>query len=925
MCCGQNVDRTCGCWFTEDGDTIVPYIVMPKAVAKEIKQTKFESMDDLEIRLQQPDVIQTGTAFLNKRKYEQMDKQIRSLWANMVPKIASYMMQKTGVDKLQQLIRELHHLILEYNGPQQCVSSSLTEMADLFVLEDLLQADEAAPKAVYKAPAPIVKRPKVVTAPPKPTPRPTLSPPQITALKTDQLQKLASTWQPFDIDAIIDYNTQWLQLQSHVDQLRALKKSPDLYAAEMQAFETPAQIIMEINRQVSKNKSLDDLISRLRSRELIPFSITIQDRINAEKAKRAEPWIQEEREIPGLVGTLKTLLTVSNDKATSTQALADLFNKYILPLLENARSDEQTMLLAYLMGIYKSDRLVAPAWQDDVWNNQMRRKSYREAMWKFMRYLLTKDATTYEEAWVAIENAKLNLLPLRGFDKKGNDGEEVPVAKQNKSVDAGEITDAANFQWASAGGGSCAFDALFNGLFKMPNTWLQKQIFAAENVVPFNNQKCPSDKFHTSVVADILFLQGKEIARQECQSRKVYYECIGIPVETDDPQYIMSRLLAFYNLQNRAYVFSIGDYKLSTVPGKQLQVLQPNISIPQNEQYEMFLFEVEEPLAPLQQRASVNFTIPNEIVINNTPASSMHLMTCFVTTGGHWLAYVRDINTKIWWKFDAIANPPYVKYDENTPAAVLGSANFEKPAAYLYVRKQVIKASRSDEKAAASIFLRKLTQLPRLHQQQKEFDLDMIKSKRNLVSAEEYDAAYNAVNGEDLKNWWDLIIEDGYNVKDLDLKKLTRQDVFGTMPPGIIRQFDLATLSWLIQNMLPDVPMPNTVTEMVNILNDERARFQLKRPIILETIEFRMNDDSLSIEHDLLLPLKAEAKHHWPVIAQNSVWEPVFTEMQLRPEDSLVTNPSVDYLHKLADIAKVMIHLENQEPVPVELFKKLKN
>ena len=1024
--CLQNAYKTSGCWFTKDGVTIQQYVVMPRAVAEEIWSALSRNQitqEQLRNRLLQDDVLQTGTPFLNKQKCALLDQQIRNLWREKIaPRLAEQIVRtmqfmdlsiaegqkpKFNVDRnANQDEMQLHELLLQYNAPHYARCKSTPPTLQHFVLHELMHIDVMLKYFTQQTRGFVeTSRGQRVF--------------MLQTLDRPSLEKLARDWQNFNVDSILDYVSNWQRLNMTIQELQQLEK---IDTSTFQTFETPHQILLEINRSIRSNESLSNLISRLQSRELIPLIVELQDRLeyrNAmlstttlrtkllqddidfmqvvnvakqfakensldmleidqlerratqERAKylpikklydanknafakqdldqavqvfaqlkreldtafvnlksRAkgnqdenQGWLQKELAIPGLVDDMRAFLS---SKSNDRDALNTLYQARLRGLLEANKADQQVLLLTFLMNLWKNDAFVQEAvWQDAVWSNMYRRKQYEQAVVKFIRYLLTRDADVYEQAWKHVEAAQLKIAPIQGYRRQSRspeNGKDVSTEKQMPNNNT-SITEAANFRWASAGGGSCAFDALFSGLFKMPNTWLQQQIFQATNVRPFNNQICASDQFHDAVIDDILFLQGQLQGEQRraCLTRTQYYACLGEQEQTDDPQYLLSQLLAFYNLQDSVFAYSYGEYRLSTTKRNEQTLANQLDSV---DRYQMLLFEVENPIRPLQNRSIVTFDIPEQIAIYGT-SDSFVLLTCFVTTGGHWLSYVRDYSNGNWWKFDAIRDPPYERLGQNVPNAVLGRDEWQKPAAYLYVRMATKRPrQQSDEEK-----LQELEKRPIAHKQQARqslFELRALRSKvdeaRLRLAIAEKESLINQ-----LPNWWQYegeststtnrIRTDPTYLPSLGLQFISSGFVF-EIPQFILEQYPTEALLWLVENVLR---LPNQGgkdrLELQRLLVDRIQSLKGLIPALFETVEHR---PEVSVKHDLLDPLHNQIEQHWPLISQNSVWLPVFQKMRL---DQHCYDFTIDELHNLADISRLLNHMDANEPVPKELFQ----
>lgn len=942
--CGQSIYTTCGCWFTKDGVTIEPYVVMPARVADEIWQRlSMDQITETQIldRLLQPDVIQTGTAFLDKHACAMLDLRIRKLWKQKVAFIVKdFFVQSANladqyiaegqtffiglnehpaVDEMQ-----LQQLINEYNKPFHAHCKTVAATKQHFVLDELLHV-----KLLYKYFTEETRG---------------YSGPKLKSLQTSDLQQLAKEWYNFDVQAIVNYVAKWNEAQQMS------------LAPSMSGLQSPDQILLEINRSIRTNTSLDAYISRLSVKD-------IQDRMDAKvaeektKAKAAKEaaaeakanrqkedeqnqddnqmWQPEELAVPGLVEAMRKFL-FANTRLEAETTLQSLYDNYMLKLLQQNKKDERVLLLAFLFGIWEQDMFVKyVSWQQPIFMDIIRRKQYEQAIVKFIRYLLTKDKDVYEETWKHIELSKIKIKQPTGYDPTPWSGGLEPLNQVNdkQAGDANTITEAANFKWASEGGGSCAFDALFSGLFKMPNTWLQDRIFKATNVRAFNNQTCNPEILHAKIIDDILFLQGQLLGEQNrtCLTRSTFYKCLNAPYQTDDPQYLFSQLLSFYDLQESVSLYSIGNYRLSTLPK------QNKTSLPQQiaavAEYQMLFFEVQEPLRPLQTRSSVTFDIPEQIAIAGTNDAFV-LMTCFITTGGHWLSFVRDYSNGNWWKFDAIRDPPYEQRGPGVPNEVLGRNEFQKPAAYLYVRIAKRRPQQQQQQNYEEI-LQELEQRPIAHKQQAMqvvFELRQLRSKVN-------DARLNQIIAEKegesrtLPNWWtfedtssatiDKIRSDETYLESLGLRFINAEYVL-QVPENVVKALPTPALLWLVTNVLKlenQEGQDRSLLQKLILTRTERLKGLL--PSIFETIEHRPN---VSVTFDLMHPLHNQIEQHWPVISQNTVWLPVFEKLQLAINQEKRFDYSTDELHNLANIARLLNHMDLNEPVPKELFQDvLKN
>jgi hypothetical protein len=274
---------------------------------------------------------------------------------------------------------------------------------------------------------------------------------------------------------------------------------------------------------------------------------------------------------------------------------------------------------------------------------------------------------------------------------------------------------------------SCPFDSAFTALFKVPQSWLSRQVLSATVLQPpARCSDAETVRFHEAVVDDVLFLQGtSQHERHVTRTREPWRACFGLPASNvADPRELFENLLMLYRLRDHVRTLYIRNCEDDGTPldvwdindtrpeqlddaGIPLQALEPT-GMP-----EMILYSSQTAESRAAAEGARIAFVPVKYYgtrrirgVDMTKAPVVHreisgmglvdesvqyqLRACLSNRGGnHWVSYVHDPVTGFWHSFDALAhaNGTIVGQPNVVPEAVArGLAGVEQPCAWIYVK-----------------------------------------------------------------------------------------------------------------------------------------------------------------------------------------------------------------------------------------------
>lgn len=216
-----------------------------------------------------------------------------------------------------------------------------------------------------------------------------------------------------------------------------------------------------------------------------------------------------------------------------------------------------------------------------------------------------------------------------------------------------------NVKWLRELGGTCPFDALFTGLFKVPGLWLEGAIKNATVVYP-TKEDCDDKRvtnIHKEIWKRIKHLRGNssEDPKNVCITGQEWRNCV-IPYldgdddsdkSGDDPRVLFPNLLRFYGIDISNIDHNVQN---NTIPEN--FVLDSDNAYNGNDQDNIpLMYQL------YRQTFTGKIKVPLEISDLLTE-SKKTLLCCFVYHKNefHWVSYVRDPRDGMWWKFDDYNN-----------------------------------------------------------------------------------------------------------------------------------------------------------------------------------------------------------------------------------------------------------------------------
>lgn len=625
--CGQHVDNTCGCWFTEDGETILPYVVMPKAVAKEIwillANGTISNVDELKTRLQSNDVIQTGTMFLQKRPYEKLDKEIRAYWSTqIVPQLAMLFFDpaapynKTDFDFLFAKIDE-------YNRPQ----SQCNTLPDWNVFKAFVQKPSSTAIAQVEFPT-----------------NELLTGERLSALEQED-DFLNNLYLSYPI-------TGFWRAKSFINRARLDSSIVKFFAKQLDIL-------------ISMEQTLTNLFSDIRIllNKYLLSDVNVKLRLQ-EKKDEFEPRVAEYRKIAVSLFDISTILYASEEKELLPR---DYIKEHRRLNRLELNDDDKAWVLAQL-NEYKPLRvaLLTASSVKGLDENILLQGAldvYRRRFDDKYRQIKDRNAKQKEDAEKAAYNA----------GQKEHELSTVNPIRQVVLVDTSLPPSRIQYKWSPiySATGTCPWDSLFVALFKLSGSWLENYIFNAKTVYPqrYACRGYEADMFHETILKDINYLHDTTIVNmQSIQVAQLWNKCVGLDIDPNnsntgqDPRAVFSFLLRFYNVPNSAY----GGSLLSAVTSLEI-ALKPDDS-----EKEMLLFPLVNPTE------SIVWPAPLEL-------ENLFTLTSVITyRPGHYVAHVRrDPLSEIFYEFDGTKTDGELRQHDMT--------NFiGKPVLCIYNRKQTV-------------------------------------------------------------------------------------------------------------------------------------------------------------------------------------------------------------------------------------------
>lgn len=509
-----------------------------------------------------------------------------------------------------------------------------------------------------------------------------------------------------------------------------------------------------------------------------------------------------------------------------------------------------------------------------------------------------------------------------------------------------------NFFWEGQDiGGTCPFDSMFTAMFKIPGLWLQKQINRA-TIVYTQSEKCTNNDaelIHGYIGDDITYIQGNG-DRRACLSSRIWDTCVGFgtsvgPKSGDDSRLVLNHLLQFYNLDR----FASGSADLRKAMNKSSIVWKPEYD---QSDLQLLLFLIGDISQKDVNQGNFIFNVP----LTLGPSDKFTLISSVSyrgkgNSGGHWISHVYDPRTKQWWQFDAKSRktknalPTNVTQPGNpVPYNVRrGEEDYEQPMAWYYVRTD----SLPDFAKEKPLELVQILGRERLYKQAAEQDLYDLQQIEKNVSAKQYKEGQDVIlsSFNSLPNWWeiydsefetlDTVNKDNQLLYALHLERLQPKYIL-IAPTQFLLELDVSMYEHLCKVLgIPFLGLDNKQAMQIKI-RDLKQQFGFTNASIMETIEHRaeyLNADDKTynvsmLNRNLFLPLTVMLKEHWPLISTNTVWKPIFEKLKLVPESKELPfteewshERKTEHLHALSNVSKVLFHMNNQEAVPVDLYR----
>jgi len=432
------------------------------------------------------------------------------------------------------------------------------------------------------------------------------------------------------------------------------------------------------------------------------------------------PWLDVELQTPVFVALMENAI-MSGVLRTEDPGW---MNKYYLPELANyydsQRGKGDADNFALQMNILTPQDSIQSTWtmgikSDDsvylssaLWEDPTRRQALIFAHVRFYRYLRLLEAgesgdrlqQAADDMTAALQVAQLPnqstapqavlvRQPAYALAVTPQDLDAVARRPVFRTRPASVIT-TTNTTWYGDRGGSCPWDSLFTSTFKVPRTWLEGVIHDAESIIP-SGSECiqrsgtqnwaPADYLHQDIWKDMMHMQDqRNPTPQQCISLRQWNTCMPAEeVGGDSPVALLSRMFVFYDVEELVYtpVVQRSEPQIRNVPRAQLRTAQ------------MVFVTNREAFA----RDGTQYGVP--LTLNGNAFTLMGVMSA---QAGHWVSYVRDPISGVWWHFDANKkiNAPINLWgarreqtlDANGVPLVVkkGIDGYETPAAWIYVR-----------------------------------------------------------------------------------------------------------------------------------------------------------------------------------------------------------------------------------------------
>lgn len=376
-----------------------------------------------------------------------------------------------------------------------------------------------------------------------------------------------------------------------------------------------------------------------------------------------------------------TLLTEAKDYVTR-------LNTLFLERQEQNRISQQALELARRLGVNGDIQEWATEKNDRgtlaiglMWENQ--RDTWRQVHQILFVHLLNGDAMPMEQLQVAMQ---VVFVPGLWVDVEGPPLVQVarPAGKSLPYVLPSTRVSNTNVQWTREDGGTCAYDTMFTGLFKVPGLWLEGIVDQESIDVAPSRKDCSVgnvQNIHRHIWERMAFLRSADnftFPRPNvCISTKEWKSCVIEDFDPsnaggEDPRVLLAALMRFYNLESKAGLFYVQQEILkSSVDyiGKELLVFSSAVD---------------------NLIDGFNFTIPLELSTPSQPDNPWVLLSCFVNQPGHWYSFVRDVRSGKWWQFDAyrrIAEELTNEMTNEMPVSVYRASVSDKPLAWIYVKR----------------------------------------------------------------------------------------------------------------------------------------------------------------------------------------------------------------------------------------------
>ena len=665
-CCGQVVKSLVdlekgeppGCWIaldeTQEPGTLVPYQMWYDALPGEALWTA-----TLQATTEQrfSELIRTGTAFLNEGYYRKLDARIRGLARDVV------------IPAVLRVHRELHKItesaFARLNAPER---AALMDMVSLVQLYNAPQNGACNPDAL-------------------------LTEPDVNARVFHMAQgkaafyggRLRSLMRIHGVDVP-------LVLTQPVDRaLRSTQAALRLAGASdaADALETVLRLNVD---EVTAQQALSGAAAQREAVVSRPFAVTLPEAL-------AQRWRANQ-----------ALYDAARDLADRLRGLLSGMPSEINAWLVNNEGPNVPPAVGFQTKIREASTTLAElgtqtrVLEADTRNLGAELDRYRVLEDTARRAAAEEQARQEAEARARAEAAAAAAEASRiASQRSGLRQEErfftLPSDARNKATEMVQMTPVPappqpvvvgnSFRWEA---NSCAYDAFFAALFKVPNQWFRQTVRAAQLVrIPAKTlqpgEAVCSDvsvlQLHNALVEGIQFVEDGTRAPTVCPLPSVWQTCMATRRARsgirDDPEELLMALVNFYQLEAMVYSYVFEEPEATIPSGREMIISQPNNSLA--------LLEGQAYNLPLQLRRG-----------------EYQLSACFIYSNEsgaeHFDAAVRDPRTRRWVIYRTTGQPlpsqnpgadPAPEATQRTKRDPSARSSFV-PTAWIYLRTERLAA-----------------------------------------------------------------------------------------------------------------------------------------------------------------------------------------------------------------------------------------